>query len=255
MKSVISLSLAVAHEKGRLQFSSSQQCLNRPIHPKKLTLTCLSSALIAFTVLSLVFNPSNENFLAYYIIKPVWLPGSQTQLAVVTADSVKIYDLASGALNPAYYFLVPSGKIRDVTFVHTVSGDMFLLLMSSAGRIYFQQLCDDSSARHGSFYVTNIMDVSHVDVRDSGGSLAGGGVSIYYSHTLQMLFCNYAQVTEELSAIFPIQVRNPRNSLGEEKNTPMSFMFYIRFMMIFGSTIVHNTLCIHCRRKKNLIIF
>ena len=241
--------LAVAHEKGKITVLQLSALLKQAdSSQKKLTLTRLSSAPVPFTVLSLVSNPSNENFLAVcglkdchvltfnssggvsdqlvlqpqleaanYIIKPVWLPGSQTQLAVVTADSVKIYDLASDALSPAYYFLVPSGKIRDVTFVHTILGDMFILLMSSAGHIYFQQLSDDSSARHGSFYVTNIMDVPHGDVRDSGGSLAGGGVSIYYSHTLQLLFCSYAQgksfmsplkqVTEELSAVFPIQVR------------------------------------------------
>ena len=77
---------------------------------------------------------------------------------------------------------MPSGKIRDVTFVHSVDGSIYLLLMSSAGHVYFQQLCDESSARHGSFYVTNIMEVRHGEVRDAGGSLAGGGVSIYYSH-------------------------------------------------------------------------
>ena len=165
---------------------------------KKLTLTRLSSAPVPFTVLSLVSNPCNENFLAVcglkdchvltfnsgggvsdqlvlqpqleaanYIIKAVWLPGSQTQLALVTADSVTIYDL----LSPSYYFLVPSGKIRDVTFVHTDTGDVFVLLMSSAGHIYFQLLCDESSARHGSFYVINIMDLTHPDIKDIGGSL------------------------------------------------------------------------------------
>ena len=162
---------------------------------------------------------------ANYIIKPVWLPGSQTQLALVTADSVKIYDLATDVLSPAYYFLVPSGKIRDVTFVNTESGEMFILLMSSAGHIYFQQLCDESSARHGSFYVTNIMDLCHSDIRDSGGSLAGGGVSIYYSHALQLLFCSYAQgksfmaplreVREELSAVFPVTAGRQGPGVGK----------------------------------------
>ena len=133
----------------------------------------------------LVLQPQLEA--ANYIIKPVWLPGSQTQLAMVTADSVKIYDLASDVLSPSYYFLVPSGKIRDASFVFTAEGTMFLILMSSAGHIYFQQLCDESSAKHGPFYVTNIMDVNHPEVRDAGGSLAGGGVSIYYSHVLQVL--------------------------------------------------------------------
>ena len=95
---------------------------------------------------------------------------------------------------------------------------MTILLMSSAGHIYFQQLCDESSARHGSFYVTNIMDLTHPDIKDAGGNLAGGGVSIYYSHTLQMLFASYAQgkafmaplsqVVENLPTVFAIQVIN-----------------------------------------------
>ena len=187
MKSVISLSLAVAHEKGRLQFSSSQQCLNRPIYPKKLTLTCLSSALIAFTVLSLVFNPSNENFLAYYIIKPVWLPGSQTQLTIVTADSVKMLS----ALHTTIWY--PVARSEMFLLSTQCLKTMFLLFMSAAGHIYSQQLCDEPTTHHGSFYMINIMDASHGDYSDSGGSLAGGGVSIYYSHTRQMLFGSNGQ--------------------------------------------------------------
>ena len=240
--------LAVAHEKGKITVLQLSALLKQAdSSQKKLTLTRLSSAPVPFTVLSLVSNPCNENFLAVcglkdchvltfnsgggvsdqlvlqpqleaanYIIKAVWLPGSQTQLALVTADSVKIFDLLTDALSPSYYFLVPSGKIRDVTFVHTDAGDMFVLLMSSAGHIYFQQLCDESSARHGSFYVTNIMDLTHPDIKDSGGSLSGGGVSIYYSHTLQMIFCSYAQgkafmapltkVVESLATVYSIQV-------------------------------------------------
>ena len=240
--------LAVAHEKGKITVLQLSALLKQAdSSQKKLTLTRLSSAPIPFTVLSLVSNPCNENFLAVcglmdchvltfnsqggvsdqlvlqpqleagnYIIKAIWLPGSQTLLALVTADSVKIYELLSDALSPSYYFLVPSGKIRDVTFVHTASGEMSILLMSSAGHIYFQQLCEESSAKHGSFYVTNIMELTHPDIKDSNGSLAGGGVSIYYSHALQLLFCSYAggksfmsplvRVDEVLTTVFPIQV-------------------------------------------------
>ena len=241
--------LAVAHEKGKITVLQLSALLKQAdSSQKKLTLTRLSSAPIPFTVLSLVSNPCNENFLAVcglmdchvltfnsqggvsdqlvlqpqleagnYIIKAIWLPGSQTLLALVTADSVKIYELLNDALSPSYYFLVPSGKIRDVTFVHTSTGEMSILLMSSAGHIYFQQLCEESSAKHGSFYVTNMMELTHPDIRDTNGSLAGGGVSIYYSHSLQLLFCSYAagksfmapltSVDELVSTVFPIQVR------------------------------------------------
>ena len=156
---------------------------------------------------------------ANYIVRPIRLPCSQTQLAVVTADMVKIYDLAADALSPTYYFLIPSGKIRDATFVHTAEGDMVLLLMSSAGHIYFQPLCEDSSARNGSFYVTNILEVVHPDVVDVNGSLCGGGVSIYFSHSLQLLFFSYTQgksymapvagmlTEEQLTNVFQLQFK------------------------------------------------
>ena len=253
--------LAVSHEKGKITVLQLSALLKQAdSSQKKLTLTRLASAPIPFTVLSMVSNPINENFLAVcglkdcrvlsfnanggvseqlvlqpqleaanYIIKPVWLPGSQTQLAIITADYVKIYDLSSDVLSPAYYFLIPSGKIRDTTFIHTAEGEMYLLLMSSAGHIYFQLLCDESSARHGSFYVTNIMDVNHADVKDSNGSLCGGGVSVYFSHALQMLFFSYAAgksfmapITmdiEELLSVFLIQYK-PTPSTGSKNNVP-----------------------------------
>lgn len=63
----------------------------------------------------LVLHPQLET--GNFIIRAIWLPGSQTWLALVTADFVKIYDLGKDVLSPQYYFLVPTGKIRDVTFV------------------------------------------------------------------------------------------------------------------------------------------
>jgi len=51
-------------------------------------------------------------------------------------------------------------------------------------------------------------------VQESGGHVAGGGVSVYYSHTLQILFFSYTQgktfaaslpkAMDELSTVFPI---------------------------------------------------
>ena len=95
-----------------------------------------------FTVLSMASNPANEDVLAVcglkechvmtltaggsvqdhialhpqletgnFIIKSIWLTGQPTQLAIVTADFVKIYDLSVDVLSPQYYFLLPSGKV------------------------------------------------------------------------------------------------------------------------------------------------
>lgn len=187
--------LAVSHEKGKITVLQLSTLLKQADSAKrKLTLTRLASAPIPFTVLSLSGNPCNEDFLAVcglkdchiltfsstgsvvdhlvlhpqletgnFIIRAIWLPGSQTELALVTADFVKIYDLSKDALSPQYFFLVPSGKIRDCTFMYE-DGVYHILLMSSPGHIYTEVLNESSSATHGSFYVTNTLEVFHVDV-------------------------------------------------------------------------------------------
>lgn len=187
--------LAVSHEKGKITVLQLSALLKQAdSSTRKLTLTRLGSAPIPFTVLSLSSNLCNEDFLAVcglkdchiltftsggsvsdhlvlhpqletgnFIIKAVWLPGSQTKLALVTADFVKIYDLGVDAINPQYYFLVPSGKIRDCTFMYE-DGIYHILLMSSPGHIYTEVLNEESSTKYGTFYVTNTLEVFHLDV-------------------------------------------------------------------------------------------
>lgn len=187
--------LAVSHEKGKITVLQLSALLKQADSAtRKLTLTRLATAPIPFTVLSLSSNLCNEDFLAVcglkdchvltftssgtvcdhlvlhpqletgnFIIKAIWLPGSQTELALVTADFVKIYDLAVDSINPQYYFLVPSGKIRDCTFMYE-NGIYHILLMSSPGHIYTEILNEESSTKYGTFYVTNTLEVYHADI-------------------------------------------------------------------------------------------
>uniref|UniRef100_A0A672LJA4 Ubiquitin protein ligase E3 component n-recognin 4 n=1 Tax=Sinocyclocheilus grahami TaxID=75366 RepID=A0A672LJA4_SINGR len=217
--------LAVSHEKGKITVLQLSALLKQADSSKrKLTLTRLASAPVPFTVLSLTGNPCNEDYLAVcglkdchvltfsstgsvsdhlvlhpqlatgnFIIKAIWLPGSQTELAIITADFVKIYDLSVDALSPMYYFLLPSSKIRDATFLFNEEGKNIIVIMSSAGYMYTQVMDESSSAQHGPFYVTNVLEISHEDLKDINGQVAGGGVSVYYSHVLQMLFFSYSQ--------------------------------------------------------------
>ena len=71
--------------------------------------------------------------------------------------------------------------------------------MSSEGQIYTQQLDESSSAKSGPFYLTNIVPVIDPELTDNNGQVAGGGVSVYYSHGLQMLFFSYVQGTVKYS--------------------------------------------------------
>jgi len=98
------------------------------------------------------------------MLQALWLPGSQTEVAVVTADFVKVYNLSVDAISPQYYFLLPTGKIRDATFVMNDS-ERHLVLMASSGYIYTQVMDATSSAQHGPFYITNILEMKHADVK------------------------------------------------------------------------------------------
>lgn len=83
----------------------------------------------------LVLHPQLES--GNYIIKAVWLPGQQTQLALITAEFVKIYDLSVDSLSPQYFFLLPSGKIKDACFVCTQVMDIFMCVSSSTFCLLF----------------------------------------------------------------------------------------------------------------------
>ncbi|RZF46968.1 hypothetical protein LSTR_LSTR017013 [Laodelphax striatellus] len=256
--------LAVSHEKGKITVLQLSSLLKQVDSSKrKLTLTRLASAPIPFTVLSLTGNPCNEDFLAVcglkechvltfnssgtvsdhlvlhpqletgnFIIRAIWLPGAQTQLALITADFVKIYDLSIDVLSPQYYFLVPTGKIRDVTFICTQDGKSTMLLMSSTGYIYSQEMDDDSSAKHGPFYVTNTIDISHPEIKEVNGQFCGGGVSVYYSHILKLLFFSYthgksfvAPVTNldsKLSPVFQINMNKSGGGSGSGSSSSNS---------------------------------
>ncbi|KAK8723161.1 hypothetical protein OTU49_011870, partial [Cherax quadricarinatus] len=250
--------LAVSHEKGKITVLQLSSLLKQHDSAKrKLTLTRLSSAPVPFTVLSITANPANDDYLAVcglkdchvltfasagsvsdhlvlhpqlesgnYIIRAVWLPGQQTQLALVTAEFVKIYDLSIDSLSPQYFFLLPSGKIKDACFVCAQDDGCYLVAMASSGYMYTQVLSEESSAQHGPFYVTNVLQVQHQDLKDCNGQIGGGGVSVYYSHTLQVLCFSYTQgksfiaplvsinENEKVEKMFAVSVKGGNGSGG-----------------------------------------
>lgn len=49
----------------------------------------------------------------------MWVPGSQTDLVIVSDTFVKIYALLTDLISPMYYFVILTGKIRDATIAVT----------------------------------------------------------------------------------------------------------------------------------------
>lgn len=81
--------------------------------------------------------------------------------------------------------------------------------MSSAGQLYLQPMDITSSAINGPFYLTNTLSTEHPDLQDSNGQVAGGGVSVYYSHILQLIFFSYSQGTITKTIVDNI-IKEPR---------------------------------------------
>jgi len=65
-------------------------------------------------------------------------------------------------LSPSYYLLLPTGKIRDATFIggKQSDADTCIVVMSTTGFVYTQTLNEESLAVHGTFYLTNVLTVS-----------------------------------------------------------------------------------------------
>jgi E3 ubiquitin-protein ligase UBR4 len=68
-----------------------------------------------------------------------------------------------------------SGKVRDCAFWFRQDGAQLTFFISSSGYIFWQPLSQESSARHGPFYVTNILDVTHPEVKERNFQTGGGG--------------------------------------------------------------------------------
>ena len=49
----------------------------------------------------------------------MWVPGSETELVIVSDTFVKIYDLNVDLISPIYYFVILTGTIKDATIAVT----------------------------------------------------------------------------------------------------------------------------------------
>ena len=66
---------------------------------------------------AIVLQP-NLDSTGNYIIRTLWLSDAkQPQLALLTADFIKIYDLSVDSISPIHYFLLPTGGFVDFSFI------------------------------------------------------------------------------------------------------------------------------------------
>ncbi|XP_064395390.1 E3 ubiquitin-protein ligase UBR4-like isoform X5 [Halichondria panicea] len=214
--------LCVNHDKGKLTVLQLFPILKQAdSNRRKLTLTRLTTTSVPFTVLSMSHSPSKEDHLAVsglkdaqlltlnssgqvitrenmhpsvgtngYIVKTMWVPGQGGELLLVSDTFVKLYNTKVDIVSPSFYFELPMGKIRDATVAIT-DQDKFVVIMTTQGKIYYQPIIYDLSTQGGPIYFTMDLPIKHTNVVESDNTVNGGGASVYYSHTLRMLFFSY----------------------------------------------------------------
>lgn len=234
--------LVVCHEKGKITVLQLNVLLRQADSAKsKLTLTRLAFAPVPFSVISVVANSFNEDVLAVcglkdchiltltpsgfvstyievdmnltnpdcFIIKALWLSGSESELAILTSDSIKIFNLTKSSSDPCFHFSLVSGTIKDITFIVPESQSArYLIIIDSLGKIFSQPLNSSCQASQGLFYVTSELRFEHSAIREVDGCRNEGGVSIYYSHAFKLLFFSFNSGSFMASLNGPSEVRS-----------------------------------------------
>ena len=94
-------------------------------------------------------------------------------------------------MEPTHHFILPSGKVRDATFIPNGSS-CNIIIISSQGYIYCEQLSNEDCS--DPFYMMNVLPVEHSSIDDSqAGMISGGGSSVYYSQAMKLLFFSFSK--------------------------------------------------------------
>ncbi|VDM16712.1 unnamed protein product [Hydatigera taeniaeformis] len=164
-----------------------------------------------------------------FIIKPVWLPGSSRFIALLTTNSVQIFDVFTNSPKLLYYFKPVEGNFVDATFIHaprrrkgianskdptdsTIDSyhfsDVILVVMATFGSMMLQRLLLTTRVSQGHFYLAESLDWESAGLCELDGTEAGslsldslrnsstatmaeGGASVFYAPSLHLLLHSY----------------------------------------------------------------
>ncbi|CAK9290710.1 unnamed protein product [Gordionus sp. m RMFG-2023] len=152
------------------------------------------------------------------ILKGVWLTPSRGainqclfKLAVLNKDSLKIYDFNDGNLLKSkniknknipleYSFVIPNSSMTDSCCIIESDGSLCILIMSQASVIYYQPLNDEAKYNGVLFYVTNAIYIAGTsDSQSKLNPLFGGGKTLYYSNSLNLILMSFVDGTTLLA--------------------------------------------------------
>lgn len=263
--------LLVAHDKNRMSVVHLNQLLTQvyinPSSKKKLHPQKLATINMPFTIMNISHNQLNNEVVAVcglkechilaitqngtvtghralnlsldtnnHIVKPMWLPDSQSELAIVTLDFIKIFDITRESdadfETPIYHFVIPSRKIRDMTFVYSDQEEVeeqrrYILILSGRAQVYAQVLGAEMRGTPN-YYVTNQLTMEPPCNTTTAALLGANslsntliGFSLYYSHTMQLLFLSFLN-SETVVAPFTIEnIKRKNISRTTALNTPI----------------------------------
>lgn len=153
---------------------------------EKTGLRSLCKTLVGFEVVTVAFNPADEQQLLVvglkeclaltigprgevlgrlavdlmldalgmgmqvHIVSASWLPGSSSKCVVLTNHFIKIYDLAKDKMSPIHYFQALDDGIKGLAFIpNNADGWLTMLALSATGILYTQSLSSEVRGHHG----------------------------------------------------------------------------------------------------------
>lgn len=195
-----------------------------PVTADKANVKPLSKNVVRFEIVSLIFNPLVENYLAVagyedcqvltvnhrgevsdrlaielslqgaYIKHVDWVPGSQVQLMVVANKFVKIYDLSLDKISPVHYFTLPDDMIMDAALIMASQGRMFLIVLSEHGSLYKLEL-----STKGNVGAKPLKEILQIE----GKERCAKGSSLYFSMMHRLLFLSFQDGTTLVGRVNP----------------------------------------------------
>uniref|UniRef100_A0A915PMF8 UBR-type domain-containing protein n=1 Tax=Setaria digitata TaxID=48799 RepID=A0A915PMF8_9BILA len=130
-----------------------------------------------------------NSYPSYAVPKVRWVQyGSGNMIAVAALQFIRIYDLNSANAPSTFEFVLPVGDVTELAFDKRSDGLIFIIVLSSAGHLYMEELEKARRADGASYFMTTILQLP----------ATSSAISMHYSAETRFLFVSMENNTYAL---------------------------------------------------------
>ncbi|EJW86248.1 zinc finger protein [Wuchereria bancrofti] len=118
-------------------------------------------------------------FPSYVVPKMRWINcNNSNMIAVAALQFIRIYDLNSADVPSTFEFVLPMGDVTELAFGKRNDGLIIIIVLSSAGHVYMEELEKARRADGGSYFMTTTLQLP----------TTSSAISMHYSAEIRFLF-------------------------------------------------------------------